>query len=70
MTDIEHRDLYACPWSGLVRLARSLGLRVADGPETPKRRSRLADATMCALAADAIAHPPQTAPRASGGWSW
>ena len=31
---ISHRDLYAAPWNGLIRLARSLGLRVSlDEPE-------------------------------------
>ncbi len=55
---ISRRDLWSCPWSSLVRLARALWLRV-DDREMPdprdqvRRRERFVTATERALAKDA-----------------
>jgi hypothetical protein len=45
LTDISHSHLYRAPWNGLVRLGRSLGVRVPiDEPETDGNRMALVDA--------------------------
>ncbi len=41
--DIGHVELWRASWEGLARLARSLGLRVREGPEED-RRTRLVEA--------------------------
>jgi len=45
-------DLRHARWDGLQRLARSLGVAVSDGPETPLHRDSLVRAVENALVAE------------------